>query len=158
MTIAKFSPKLDKCYLAVGSKKQQGIKIDNEHLWSVSLWQGRPEYIKPGKHSLFNKWCWESWIAAWKSVKVEYTLTAHTKIDSWWLEDFNVRHGTLKLPGGTSSKESNCQCRRHKRCEFDPWVEKIPWRRKWQPTPVFFPAESHEQRSLVGYSPWGRKE
>ena len=36
---------------------------------------------------------------------------------------------------------------------FDPWVRKIPWRRKWQPTPVFLPGESHGQRSLVGYSP-----
>ena len=41
---------------------------------------------------------------------------------------------------------------------FSPWVRKIPWRRKWQPTPVFLPGEFHGQRSLVGYSPWGRKE
>ena len=41
---------------------------------------------------------------------------------------------------------------------FDPWVGKIPWRRKWQSTPVLLPGKSHEQRSLVGYSPWGRKE
>ena len=41
---------------------------------------------------------------------------------------------------------------------FDPWVGKIPWRREWQPTPVFLPGESHGQRSLVGYSPWGPKE
>ena len=41
---------------------------------------------------------------------------------------------------------------------FDPWVGKIPWRRAWQPTPVFLPRESHEQRSLAGYSPWGSKE
>ena len=40
---------------------------------------------------------------------------------------------------------------------FDPWVGKIPWRRKWQPTPVFLPGVSHSPRSLVGYSPWGRK-
>ena len=46
-------------------------------------------------------------------------------------------------------------CRRPR---FDPWVGKIPWRRKWQPTPVFLPGESHGGRSLVGYSPWGRKE
>ena len=38
------------------------------------------------------------------------------------------------------------------------WVRKIPWRRKWQPTSVFLPGESHGQRSLVGYSPWGHKE
>jgi len=40
----------------------------------------------------------------------------------------------------------------------NPWVGKIPWRRKWQPTPVFLPGKSHEQRSLVGYIPWGRRE
>ena len=40
---------------------------------------------------------------------------------------------------------------------FDPWVRKIPWRRKWQPTPVFLPGKSHGQRNLVGYSPWGHK-
>ena len=39
-----------------------------------------------------------------------------------------------------------------------PWVRKIPWRRAWQPTPAFLPGESHGQRSLDGYSPWGRKE
>ena len=38
------------------------------------------------------------------------------------------------------------------------WVRKIPWRRAWQPTPVSMPGKSHGQRSLVGYSPWGRKE
>ena len=51
-----------------------------------------------------------------------------------------------------------CQCRRHKRCGFDPWVGMIPWRRAWQPTPVFLPGEFHGQRSMAGYSPWGHKE
>ena len=41
---------------------------------------------------------------------------------------------------------------------FDPWVGMIRWSRKWQPTPVFLPGESHGQRSLVGYSPWCLKE
>ena len=45
------------------------------------------------------------------------------------------------FPGGMSGKESACQCIRHKRCEFDPWVWKIPWRRKWKPTPVFLPGK-----------------
>ena len=44
------------------------------------------------------------------------------------------------------------------RCGFNPWVRKIPWRRKLQPTPVFLPGESHGQRSLAGYSRWGHKE
>ena len=49
-------------------------------------------------------------------------------------------------------------CLRYGRPGFDPWVRKIPWRSKWQPTPVFLPGESHGQRSLVGYSPRGCKE
>ena len=51
--------------------------------------------------------------------------------------------------GGTRGKEPACLCRRHKRQGFDPWVGKIPWRRKWQLTPVFLPGESHGQRSLA---------
>ena len=46
----------------------------------------------------------------------------------------------------------------NKRCEFNPWLRKIPWKRAWQPTLVFLPGESHGERSLVGYSPWGCKE
>ena len=64
----------------------------------------------------------------------------------------------LWLPMGLSGKESACQCRRCRRCGFDPWVRKIPSSRKWQATSVFLPGLSHGQRSLVGYSPWGRKE
>ena len=60
-----------------------------------------------------------------------------------------------ELPRWISSKESTCQCRRHK---FDPWVRKVPCRRKWQPTPVFLPGKFHGQRSLAVYSPWGGKE
>ena len=47
------------------------------------------------------------------------------------------------------------QCRRHR---FNPWVRKVSRRREWLPTPVFLPGESHEQRSMGDYSPWGRKE
>ena len=41
---------------------------------------------------------------------------------------------------------------------FDPWVGKVPWRKKWPPTPVFLPGKTHGRKNLVGYSPWGRKE
>ena len=58
---------------------------------------------------------------------------------------------TLGLPRGAGGKESTCQCRRHKRCRFDPWVG-------WQPTPVFLPGKSHGQRNLADCSPWGHKE
>ena len=59
------------------------------------------------------------------------------------------------LPRWGSSKESTCQC---KRCQFDPWFRKISWRGKWHATPVFLPGKFCSQRSLMGYSPWGRKE
>ena len=62
------------------------------------------------------------------------------------------------FPGGTSCKEPARQCRRCKRHGFSPWAGKIPWRRKWPPTPVFLPGESHGQRSLEGCSPRGRRE
>ena len=62
------------------------------------------------------------------------------------------------LSGCTSGKETACQCRRLKRCEFSPGVGKIPWSRKWQLTSVFLPGKDHRQRNQVGYSPWGHKE
>ena len=45
------------------------------------------------------------------------------------------------LSSGASGREPTCQCRRHKRCGVNPWVRKIPWRRAWQPTPVFLSGE-----------------
>ena len=59
-----------------------------------------------------------------------------------------------QFPGGSVGKVF-LQCGR---TVFDLWFGKIPWRRKWQPTPVFLPGEFHGQRGLVGYSPWGHKE
>ena len=50
------------------------------------------------------------------------------------------------------------KCLQYGRPRFDPWVGRISWRRKWQPTPVFLPRESQGRRSLVGYSPWDRTE
>ena len=52
-------------------------------------------------------------------------------------------------------KKTRLQCRK---LWFNSWAGKIPWRRAWQPTPVFLPGESHGQRSLADYSPWGHKE
>ena len=101
--------------------------------------------------------------------------TSYTKLNSWDLfcahtycsKPFHLYHliylffpllfyyilSHLGFPGGTSGKESTCQCRRHKRHGFDPWVRKIPWRKAWQSTPVFLPEEFRGQRSLAGYSP-----
>ena len=57
--------------------------------------------------------------------------------------------GPQNFSGGARGKEPTCQCRLNvKRCWFHPWVGKIPWRRTWQPTPVFLPGESHGHRGL----------
>ena len=69
-------------------------------------------------------------------------------------------HGSLTkekgFPGGPALKNlPACQYRGH---GVDPWVRKTPWRREWQPTPVFLPGAFHGQSSLVGYSPWALKE
>ena len=94
-------------------------------------------------------------------------MATHSSILAWkitWMEEFGRLNGVAEsqtrlsdftLPGDSDSKESIYN-------SGDPgsiprW-EKIPWRRAWQPTPVVLPGEFHGQRSLVGYSPWGRKE
>ena len=64
----------------------------------------------------------------------------------------------MGFPGGSSGKEPAFQFKRHKKHGLDPWVGKIPWRRKWQLTPILLPEDPHEQRNLVGYRPWGHKE
>ena len=61
----------------------------------------------------------------------------------------------MSFPGGSDGKVSAWQ---HRRPGFDPWVGKIPWRRKGQPIPVFLPGKFCGQRSLEGYSPWSRQE
>ena len=70
----------------------------------------------------------------------------------WSLLCININTG---LPRWFSGKESTHQCRRR---GFDPWIEKIPWRRKWQHTLVFLPGKFHGQRSQASYSTWARKE
>ena len=62
---------------------------------------------------------------------------------------------TMGLSRWQSGKEFACQCRRYR---FNPWVRKIPWRRAWQPNPVFLPGGFHGQRTLVSYSSEGLKE
>ena len=97
----------------------------------------------------------------------EILLDPYRHIDWQMLRDFSmlplkkikVNYVWEGFTGGSNDKEHACQsCRRCKRGRFHPWVRMIPWRRKWQLTPVFLPGEFHGQRNLVGYSPWGGKE
>ena len=64
----------------------------------------------------------------------------------------------LNTPWASQVAQWERQWRYQWRRGLDPWVRKIPWRREWQPTPVFLPGEPHGQKNLVGYSPWSWKE
>ena len=72
---------------------------------------------------------------------------------SFYFSLYLLKYG--QLPRWFNGKESTCQCKRHRRARFHPWVWKMTWNRKWQPTPVFLPGKFYEHRSLAGYSQWG---
>ena len=84
---------------------------------------------------------------------------AKVRTRSWWsyLKNllFNVHSIRVGLPWWLRWQSV---CLQPGRPRFNPWIGKILWRRKWQPTPVLLPGKSHGQRNLVGYSPWGHKE
>ena len=89
------------------------------------------------------------------SIPITCFLSVHLLIWSQGL----LRHRTLLMfheeIQPSIVKPGSCQCRWHR---FNPWAGTIPWRRKWQLTPVFLSRKFHGQRSLAGYSPWGHKE
>ena len=98
---------------------------------------------------------------SWRPLKEE--MATHSSILAWktsWTEEHmhitsnSYAKALMGVPGSSDGKESA----QYRKSRLDSWVEKIPWRRSWQPTPVFLPGESRGQRNLVGYSPWGRTE
>ena len=77
----------------------------------------------------------------------------HSSVHSWvrTFHSSNKNWAFIVQSSGPIGEEIASQCRRLKRCGFDPWVRNIPWRRAWLPIPVFLPGESHGQKSLEGY-------
>ena len=85
---------------------------------------------------------------------VGYLVTSWP-LPSRYQKQLSSRFFTTSFPGGTNGKEPHLPMQvRHKRCGFNPWVTKFPWRGKWQPTPIFLPGESDGQKGLAGCS-WG---
>ena len=81
-------------------------------------------------------------VVSWSEMEVEL-IEQRSEVSSWGPRNYLSKGWTIQntcFPGGTSSQEPTCQCRR---CGFDLWVGQIPWRRAWQPTPGFLPGESH---------------
>ena len=133
-------------YIVNGIKKR---KIPSQYLKTI-IWFGK-EGVEVGGE----------WVSSDKcNAEAErgFSLVNITKIipDLWW-SYIPIIH-CWGFPSGASGQEPAWQCRRYMRHGFDPWRGKIPWSRKWHPTPIFLPEKFHGQRSLVGYSPWGRKE
>ena len=135
---------------------------ENSLLCTLSLWisYGLPYPTKPFKLMTFGL------------KHIDKLFNCHPLLQQYYVNDFISQLEVLKVkervlvpshrsywgfPAGTSGKEPACQCRRCKRLVFDPCIGKIPWRRKWQSTPIFLPGKSHGQRSLESYSPWGRR-
>ena len=77
---------------------------------------------------------------------------------NWYVCIYIFIYIHLGFPGGTSGKEPACQYRRHKRCRFNPWVGKIPWRKAWRPFQYSCLENLYRQKSLAGCHPWGCKE
>ena len=126
-----------------------------------------PVWLEILRHILF------SWCSAWCAGKVRDSHPVLTSNACWvnegtdgctpgspcsshsyyFLSNFHDLTASPQqvywLPRWLSGKESACRYRRLRRCRFNPWVGKIPWRRKWQPTPVFLLG-----KSLADYSPW----
>ena len=118
------------------------IRIWKGYLLSISLTYSSVMFIQP--FVVFKP------LAYLLSLSYQLWLTGSISYDYWW----KGGQAWCWHFGWWSFSIIRLQCGRP---GFNPWVGKIPWRRKWQPTPVFLPGESHGQRSLAGYIPWDRK-
>ena len=134
MSVAtKVSQGLLPCFCQFGCHHKCYFKQNKPLIWPRT-WLSCENWIK-------SPWSWSTCVEG----------TQHKQL----LNDTSVLKGNsecLRLPRGRSGKEPTCQCRRHRRHWFNPWVRKIPWRRKWQPTLVFLSGKSHGQRTLAGHS------
>ena len=94
-------------------------------------------------------------------IELRPSVKAVQSPNHWTIRDFLVIYYYLncyRIPRWLGDKESAWQNRRHRRCVIHLWDGKITWSRKWQPIPVLSPGKLSGQGTLVGYSPWGRKE
>ena len=92
---------------------------------------------------------------SWRAAQGSLHLGAMLHVMELREAEASVREVGVSLVALVAKNPSANRCPRQ---GFSPWVRKSPWRRAWQPTPVFLPGESHGQESLAGYSPWGHKD
>ena len=123
-------------------------------------------WVKEIVHGVTESWIWyiQSWSplgwTGWISLQSKGLSRVFSNTTVQKHQFFNVQpslwfNSHIHFSGGSDGKSVCLQCRR---LGFTPWVGKIPWQRKGQPTPILLSGKFHGWRNLVGYSPWGRKE
>ena len=159
-----------------GVRKPREMKIPNVVLAPARVWSGKGREGKGGVHTVdLGRWTHTLRGPHWGLQPCTHCPGPQTSEGPWIRPTPMTQNGCYGrhfmasirfsecmqctgFPGGDSGIAPACQRRRLNRHGLDPWVRKIPWRRAWQPTPVFLPGESHGQRSLAGYSTWGHRE
>ena len=158
---AMFLPPTTKSKTSQKSETQQpGAKSDSLRgfrvfLGRITFWWGQNRHLFLSFHLLFtiNRMRIGKIIRIQCFLSTRHSSRGSASITYPWLCEL-ISHKVYKgFPVNTDGKEHACQCRRHKKHEFNPWVGKIPWRGAWQPIPVFLLEESCGQRSPAGYSP-----
>ena len=105
---------------------------------------------------LVNSWAFTETLKFWLQVHICPSIRQYSPFSLIsYIDNYLPDHQNERLPQWLGGKESASNTGATGDTGCDPCVGKTPWRRKWQPTPVFLPGESHGQRSLAGYSPWG---
>ena len=133
----------------------------NGRVWASSgswWWTGKPGVLQcMGLQRVRHNWVTElKWVLKQQTYFSQFWRLRESEIMVRFLvKTLFLIYRWPSFPRWHSGKEPTSQSRR---LRFSPWIGKIPWRRKWQPTPVFLPGKSRRLRSLAGCSPWGRKE
>ena len=117
----------------------------------IHMWNQKPHrYREQSRRGLEVEWNGWKGSTLWWWMVTRLMVVIILQGTRYWIIMLYIWN--LGLPSWCSGIESACQCRRYKRSGFSLWVGKIPWRRKWQPAPVFLPGKFHGQRSLANYS------
>ena len=127
-------------------------------MWtSYKCFVGNWRYLRRPSIIYLERWLWTSQLMSYDSITTEEKVAILSEFRSSFV--FMLTPGPFQLIFLTTKPTFNWGLPwwPSRRCGIDPWVREIPWRRKWQPTPVLLPGKSHEPSSLAGYSPWGHK-
>ena len=129
--------------LKTTTQKEERWEIFSHHWYAATLRVCWANIMSPTLgEGMFCGSCYP-WAAPWSLILCDSGPHPPGHLPLMLLDE--SMEGILGFLGGASGKEPTCQCRRHKRLGFDPWVGKIPWRRAWQPSPAFLPEESPEK-------------